>query len=152
MKEKYQDKEWLREKYVKEGLFGTEIAKICGVHCTTIYKWLRKFDIEVHHRGPRSNHIKLTDELCDFLDGLLLDDGCLYSPRKVSAEFRYTSAYKEYLKYLSSKLHHLGLKGVEKYVVLVTITNLLLKAIRSSETCTRNGIQMGLREYLKTSS
>jgi len=110
MKEKYRDKDWLRKKYVEEEMVGTEIAKMCDVDPVTIYNWLRKFGIKVHHKGKRSNNISLTDELCEFLDGLLLGDGNLSSTRKPSAQFHFVSAHRRYLKYLSSTLESFGIE------------------------------------------
>jgi len=46
MIKKYQDKEWLRKKYISEGLSGDKIGEICGVWRTTIYDWLNIFDIK----------------------------------------------------------------------------------------------------------
>jgi len=43
---KYRDAEWLREKYVDEGLSGYEIAEICDCGDSTVYSWLDRHDIE----------------------------------------------------------------------------------------------------------
>lgn len=105
----YRNKEWLKQKYVEEGLFGTEIAEVCGVHSTTIYNWLRKFDIPVQQRGKRPNHVELTDELCEFLDGLLLGDGNIH-PRHAGAAYQHRDSNIEYLEWLSDKLREFGLE------------------------------------------
>jgi len=105
----YRNKKWLEEKYVDEGLFGTEIAEMCGVHPTTIYNWLRKFDIPVQQRGKRPNHVELTDELCEFLDGLLLGDGNIH-PRHAGAAYQHRDSNIEYLEWLSDKLEEFGLE------------------------------------------
>jgi len=105
----YRNKNWLREKYIDEGLFGTEIAEICGVHCTTIYNWLRKFDIPVQQRGKRPNHVELTDELCEFLDGLLLGDGNIH-PRHAGAAYQHRDKHIEYLEWLNNRLKEFGLE------------------------------------------
>jgi len=105
----YRNENWLEEKYVDEGLFGTEIAEMCGVHCTTIYNWLRKFDIPVQQRGKRPNHVELTDELCEFLDGLLLGDGNIH-PRHAGAAYQHRDSNIEYLEWLSGKLEEFGLE------------------------------------------
>lgn len=42
---KYQDKKWLREKYCREKLSVSEIAKKCGVAITTISRWAARFKI-----------------------------------------------------------------------------------------------------------
>jgi len=46
----YQDPDWLRKQYVNKGKSGYQIADKCGVTSGTIYRWLRKFDIE--RQGP----------------------------------------------------------------------------------------------------
>lgn len=46
----YRDEEWLREKYVDEGLNSPQIGEMCGVSQKTVTRWLRKHDIET--RGP----------------------------------------------------------------------------------------------------
>lgn len=57
---KYQDKGWLYEKYYKEELCISEIAKECGVGITTISRWAAKFRIrEIRtykgsHKGPQN--------------------------------------------------------------------------------------------------
>jgi len=107
---KYRNKKWLKEKYVDERIHGTKIAEMCGVHSTTIYNWLRKFGIEVRPRGAHfSNFVELSDELLEFLDGLLLGDGCVY-PHRRSAVYVHTDKHKEYLEWLSSKLDDLGIE------------------------------------------
>lgn len=44
---KYKNKDWLYQKYVKEGLSTHEIAKVCKANSQTIVNWLRKFNIPV---------------------------------------------------------------------------------------------------------
>jgi len=106
---KYRNEEWLREKYVGEELFGTEIAGMCGVDPVTIYNWLRKFNIPVQQRGKRPNHVELTDELCEFLDGLLLGDGNIH-PRHAGAAYQHRDKHIRYLEWLSDKLEEFGLE------------------------------------------
>ncbi len=47
MTKRYQNEDWLREKYVQEGLTAVEIADICDVVYQTITRWLKKFDVEI---------------------------------------------------------------------------------------------------------
>lgn len=53
-KPKYQDEEWLREQYLKRHKSMKEIAKECDVSPSTIYKWLRRGNIET--RTPSEAH------------------------------------------------------------------------------------------------
>jgi len=48
---KYKNKEWLYNKYQDEKLSGLKIAKICKVGNTTIYKWLKRFNIHIRFSG-----------------------------------------------------------------------------------------------------
>ena len=68
---KYKDPLWLEEKYVDEQLSQREIADICGVHRSTIRRWMDKFDIATRkdcterppHHGFRNDNyerIKIT--------------------------------------------------------------------------------------------
>jgi len=50
----YQDKEWLKQKYHKEGLNQSEIADICDVSRSTIGRWMDKHDIETRNTGQPS--------------------------------------------------------------------------------------------------
>ena len=46
---KYHSEEWLREKYIDEGLTQSEIGDLCDVTQGTIGEWIRKFDIPTGH-------------------------------------------------------------------------------------------------------
>ena len=41
----YQSKEWLRRKFLTEGLTESEIAKLAGTTQVTINTWLKKFGL-----------------------------------------------------------------------------------------------------------
>ncbi|MCK4826408.1 HNH endonuclease [bacterium] len=50
--DKYKDKDWLKQKYLKENLSSYEIAKTCKIKCSlTIINWLRKFNIKVRNHS-----------------------------------------------------------------------------------------------------
>lgn len=46
------------------------------------------------------NHIELSDGLVEFLDGLLLGDGCLSSRRDVSAYYQHRDKHQDYIQWL----------------------------------------------------
>lgn len=48
---KYQDGDWLSQKYIEEQLSMLEIGKICGVGDMTIHRWLKIFNIPRRSRG-----------------------------------------------------------------------------------------------------
>jgi len=55
MSSQYKDEDWLRQKYIDEGLLQREIADICDVKQGTISIWLNKFDIskkEPKYKNP----------------------------------------------------------------------------------------------------
>lgn len=43
--DRYQDEEWLRRRYVDEGMLQREIAEECGVAPNTVTRWVNKFDL-----------------------------------------------------------------------------------------------------------
>jgi len=51
MIKKYQDKEWLRKKYVEEKLSIYEIANIYGYNPSTVYFWLKKLNIPTRSKS-----------------------------------------------------------------------------------------------------
>lgn len=46
----YTSKEWLRRKYVKEGLTIDQIAALCGVGKSTIDNYVKKFGLQFKRR------------------------------------------------------------------------------------------------------
>jgi len=111
----YQNKEWLRQKYIDEELSTVQIAKICGVVCSTIWHWLIKYNIPIRSINEgihliKGNHCNLSQEAINFINGELLGDGHLCSQSSYSASFRYTSKYLEYINYISDILKSFGIK------------------------------------------
>lgn len=56
------DKNWLEQKYIKEGLSSNDIGKICNVGWSTIINWLKKHRIKI--KNNREAHLgrELSDE------------------------------------------------------------------------------------------
>jgi len=48
---KYKNKEWLYKRYIEEKLSAIKIAKICEVGDTTIYRWLKRYNIHIRFAG-----------------------------------------------------------------------------------------------------
>jgi len=48
---KHRDEQWLREKYIKEGLSCTEISELCEVSRSAVHRSLKKFEIETRSEG-----------------------------------------------------------------------------------------------------
>ena len=58
-KNTYWDEDWLREKFVDEGLTMEEIADTVDRSCSTIHKWISKHEIERRNlSGPDDNELK----------------------------------------------------------------------------------------------
>jgi endogenous inhibitor of DNA gyrase (YacG/DUF329 family) len=55
----YHDKEWLRKKYIDEGLSTTKLGKICGVDSKTIWSWMKKFNIPCKEKHFRKRAVKI---------------------------------------------------------------------------------------------
>jgi len=119
MIKKYQDKEWLENKYIKEKLSPYQIAEICKAGRTTVRRWMIKFNILTRSRGEAihlsvANHCNLSQKAIEWIDGELLGDGCLFSESIYSASFKYTSKYFEYINYISDTLKSFGIKQAGK--------------------------------------
>jgi len=110
VKSKYMSKEWLYNRYVNDDMSALGISKELGVSELTIRRWLMKFGI---HTGYHHNHIRLTNELLEFLNGELLGDGHLYAnmnkDRMVSVKYIHGTKHKKYLEWLSKKFSKFGL-------------------------------------------
>jgi len=112
----YRNKEWLKGKYIDEGLTTIEIGKIFGVCNSCIGRNLKKLNIPIRPRAeaahlPVANHCNLSQEAIDWISGELLGDGSIQSVSPYSAYFVYSSKYLEYIKYIKDTLKSFGIKG-----------------------------------------
>lgn len=117
--DKYCDKKWLENKYLREKLSTIQISKLCKVSCRTILDWLYKFNISIRSRAERTslaktNHCNLSQKAIEWLDGELLGDGSLQSRNPYSANFVYGSKYLEYAQYVSNTLKSFGIEQAGK--------------------------------------
>lgn len=55
----YRNKEWLKKKYIDEGLSTGKIGKLCGVDAKTIWSWMKKYNIPCRERHIRKRAIKI---------------------------------------------------------------------------------------------
>lgn len=114
MNERYKDPWWLLEKYWKDKLSARRVAQRANVSHTTIYVYLKRYNICIRPQYYKtlslaSNHIQLTKEMIQWIEGELLGDGNLTSTSSLSATFRYTSKYWEYINYVANTLHKYGI-------------------------------------------
>ncbi len=115
----YNNKEWLKQKYIDEELSQEWISKLCNVNQNTIWKWLHKHNIpsrslsEAQHLR-QANHCNLSQEAIEWINGELLGDGSLHSQSKYSARFTYGSKYLEYIEYVRDTLKSFGIEQAGK--------------------------------------
>lgn len=114
MKEKkaYKNREWLEYQYVTLKKSENEIGAELGI--STVHYWLVKLGIPrrsiVEARRLQSNHVILTKQLLEFLDGMLLGDGHLTYQKGWSSSYQHASKPKSYLKWASATLARYGIK------------------------------------------
>ena len=107
--ETYRNKEWLSEKYIKDGLSQKRIAEICGVKSTVICVWMKRLGVPARERSM-PNICCLTDDFIECLDGLLLGDGCLVKIRETSACYSHGGSHYDYIAYLSGVFDSFGIE------------------------------------------
>lgn len=105
------DKSWLSKHYVdlKEDMH--QIAKTCGCSDSTVHWWLRRFGIKTRNRSEakrlKSNRVRMTKELTEFLVGLLLGDGHVHF-RGWTGQYAHSSSIKSFLEWLASQFQGYG--------------------------------------------
>lgn len=113
----YQNRKWLEKQYLTLKRSILEIANECGSNTFTIKNWLKRFSITTRSisegRLVNQNHVTLSKEASEFINGELLGDGHL-SLNKHSAVYAHTSKYKEYPVFLSEELARFGIEQVGK--------------------------------------
>ena len=113
----YKNKNWLYNKYCKEGLTTIQIGKLYGVYDTIIGRYLKKFKIpsrsreEAAYLSGNINHCNLSQEAKDWISGEMLADGSIQNKSNYSACFVYGSKYLEYIKYIKDTLKSFGIEG-----------------------------------------
>ncbi len=117
----YTNKKWLQNKY-SEGKTLHKIANICKASYVTIWIWMKKHNIKRRRcggdGGNKANHFNLTKEKKEFIEGLLLGDGCLTGrgTNAKSCYYAHGDKNKKYIVWLSSKFESFGIKGkIRKY-------------------------------------
>lgn len=115
----YKDKDWILGEYLVKQQSENQIGMRCSVCSATIRNWLIRFGCQRRERSEAislryRNHIFLTAESLEFLNGLLLGDGHLERGSRFSAHYMQSSKFKSYLVWLSSELASLGLEQAGK--------------------------------------
>ncbi len=104
--------------YWKENMTLQEIADLFNLSCSKVWRFFKREGILRRVTGsPRkANYVNMTEEFVDFLNGLLLGDGCLTIGKAESAYYTHGDKNKNYITWLSSKFEFFGIKGkIRKY-------------------------------------
>lgn len=104
--------------YWKESMTLQQIADLFDLSYSMVWGFFKRENILRRCTGsPRkANCVNLTEEVEDFLNGLLLGDGCLTIGKAKSAYYTHGDKNKEYIEFLSSKFKSFGIKGkIRKY-------------------------------------
>lgn len=111
----YKNREWMVEQYWGNERSAPDIAREVGKSPQTTHRWLVRLHIprrslsEAHHLS-QANHVDLTPQTLEFIEGELLGDGHLRSSSRWSACYTHSSKYKWYLEWLSTVLSSFGIK------------------------------------------
>lgn len=122
MEKLYKNETWLKNQYTTSQKSSCTIAKECGCSNNTVMYWLRKFKAQIRSRSKttciaQSNHVYVSNEALEFLNGSLLGDGHLELQR-MSVAVTYSSKYEGYLKWISKKSAQFGIEqggAINKY-------------------------------------
>ncbi|GAI99295.1 unnamed protein product, partial [marine sediment metagenome] len=105
-KKLYRDINWMKYHYGDLEESTCKIAKTCDCNPCTVWCWLRKFQIKTRGASEAqclsSNHVEITKGLTEFLNGLLLGDGCLETSGWTS-QYKNSSSKEVYLEWLKGR-------------------------------------------------
>jgi len=109
----YRNKGWLVNQYCRNNMSQEEMAKMCGVNRASILKWMRRHGVDARSVSDqsllRANSVLLCDENTDFIDGLLLGDGCLIRKSNISAKYSHADKHSAYIIWLLDKIESFGI-------------------------------------------
>ena len=110
----YRNKKWLEKQYWDLNKTHKEIADECFVGPSTIRSWMHKNNIAIRTRGEsavlNAKHFDPTDEVINFIDGLLLGDGHVTKGTSATALYEHSEKHEDYLRWLSGKFEAFGIK------------------------------------------
>jgi len=112
----YTSRNTLQKLYWEKEMTLRDIAEMFGVDNTTIYRHMKKLGIERRDKsvnvneGVQTNHLNLSDQATEFIEGCLLGDGCIFNKGKTSAGYAHTDSSLRYITWLSSKLDDFGIE------------------------------------------
>jgi len=104
----YIEPELLLSLYLGNNYTIREIAGMFNVSSTFIRHRLEYFNSLIKTKSSYSNHIILSTELLEIIEGELLGDGCLLN-HKLSGTYHHGSKYNEYISWISKTLSNFGI-------------------------------------------
>jgi len=116
--ELYKNREWLIKKYAHEKINMRELAPLAGCCYVTLWSWMNKLKIERRRNRenvklPPRKFVYLDADQNEFIDGLLLGDGSIYTQGKNSnrvAIYGHADKHIEYVIWLYEKFKKMGFK------------------------------------------
>ncbi|MDH5690376.1 MAG: hypothetical protein OEY81_02970 [Candidatus Bathyarchaeota archaeon] len=120
-------KEFLEREYIQKQKNDYLIAFEVGCGKSTVHRYRSRFGIAARNQGlvvhlSRKNTFNLTRETKDYIDGLLLGDGCLVSQSKFSARLTQDFSIKR----------EQWANEIESYFQRVGITSHIVKKVREN--------------------
>lgn len=111
----YKNRDWMEKQYIQAKRSESSLAREISVNRVTIHNWLVKFNIPRRNLSKathlaRVNHVDLTPELLELIEGELLGDGSLRLSSKWSAHYQHSSQHKPYVEWLSKVLASFGVQ------------------------------------------
>jgi len=105
----YKNEEWLRARYLDDGLSVHKVGKLVGVAGCTISRWLREYGVPMREKGVKRNHVVLSPTLMDIINGGLLGDWSVCLSSKSAGTLQTASKYLSFIEWASSILENNGI-------------------------------------------
>jgi len=116
MEKLYQDRDWLYARYWDDGLNLCEVGEAAFVSNTCIHRWMKHFGIPRRKYwdacNQRINHIQLTEEAKNVIDGGLLGDWSMAKNKHTAAYLTSGSKYLDFLSWASDRLDGFGVESL----------------------------------------
>jgi len=118
----HKNEKWLRARYLDDGLSTYKMGDLAGVNPSTINANLRINEIPLRDSGRKPNHVVLTQEAIDVINGGLLGDWSIVT-LTAAARFQTASKYLELVEWSSNVLNGFGIESMPSgiYHSLITL-------------------------------
>ncbi len=110
---------WLQEEYLIKGRTAMNIAQEYDISDASVRRWLREAGIKARNlsetnHAARGNHVTITPQLQEFLDGMLLSDGHMENRPPFSARYSQAAKHRKVLEYIATELARYGVEQCGK--------------------------------------